>query len=396
MDRMSRIPLAVMNICLDHARTQGGVYVAVNDFARALDAGILDFHGLPTGGSPAEDVGLRYVRIVTDGCVERKHHHIGRRARRLGRDQCLGADLLVCHSLYRAHIGFTMRTAQRLGVPYWAVPHGALDPFVFRGLAWEKRAWMQLIGRRYFRQAERVLFSTKREWQKAAPWLDRNDNVEVVHWPVDISTIVDKAAARAAFRTKHNIPPDHLVLLFLGRLHSMKRPIETIDCFRAAGTQKMTLVIAGMDGDLSGDTLRQQGQERCGDRVRVIGSVFGLAKDQCLCAADAFISLSHRENFGFTTAEALAAGLPVILSDGNDLAAELTDVGCGWLLGPQWQTDCVTALRELERSASDRLAAMGQAGWDWARAHLARQAFESKLAALAAASVDRYGKRGLC
>ena len=64
----------------------------------------------------------------------------------------------------------------------------------------------------------------------------------------------------------------------------------------------------------------------------MIGPVYGDSKYHYLFASDAYVSLSQRENFNHTAAESLSAGLPVILSPGNDLAGEIRDEGCSWSL----------------------------------------------------------------
>jgi glycosyltransferase involved in cell wall biosynthesis len=47
--------------------------------------------------------------------------------------------------------------------------------------------------------------------------------------------------------------------------------------------------------------------------------VFGKDKWQFIAGSDAYILLSHRENFGFTVVEAASLGLPVYISKGVDI-----------------------------------------------------------------------------
>jgi glycosyltransferase involved in cell wall biosynthesis len=44
-----------------------------------------------------------------------------------------------------------------------------------------------------------------------------------------------------------------------------------------------------------------------------------------------FVLPSHQENFGIAVVEALAAGLPAIVSPGVNLAREIEDAGAGWV-----------------------------------------------------------------
>jgi glycerophosphoryl diester phosphodiesterase len=87
------------------------------------------------------------------------------------------------------------------------------------------------------------------EQEKAARWIGAR-NAAVVHWPTSLPP-VNRAELRDQFRAQCGIPADARTLLFLGRLHSMKRVSETVASFCAAEPRKCHLVIAGPDGDVS-------------------------------------------------------------------------------------------------------------------------------------------------
>ena len=58
-----------------------------------------------------------------------------------------------------------------------------------------------------------------------------------------------------------------------------------------------------------------------------------------LAAAEMFVLSSHQENFGIAVAEALHAGLPVLLSDRVNIARDIERSGAGFgrLLPQQFQ-----------------------------------------------------------
>jgi glycosyltransferase involved in cell wall biosynthesis len=113
-----------------------------------------------------------------------------------------------------------------------------------------------------------------------------------------------------------------------------------------------------------------------------MGPSFGSDKHQWFLGADAFISLSHRENFNYAAAEALSAGLPIILSPGNDLGAELAEAGVGWILHSFERAEEVNAIRQFADFPADQLTAMGAAGRRWAAAELSEEAFSTALSRL--------------
>jgi len=65
------------------------------------------------------------------------------------------------------------------------------------------------------------------------------------------------------------------------------------------------------------------------DRVHWPGMLKGNAKWGAFAISDAFVLPSHQENFGIAVAEALACGLPVLISDQVNIAPEIEADGCG-------------------------------------------------------------------
>ena len=69
------------------------------------------------------------------------------------------------------------------------------------------------------------------------------------------------------------------------------------------------------------------------DHVNWLGYVDGDRKRDVLAAASAFVLTSYSENFGVAVAEALAAGLPCVVSQGVALSAEIEKSGAGIVVG---------------------------------------------------------------
>jgi len=313
---------------IDLVPSMGGPFKTVRCFQRALGGRVvsfthpLDMHEADSSITHVRSIGGRLGRLFLPAAP-------GQLARA---DALLpGVNLMTCHILYRHSAHWVRSRARRLGAPFWVVPHGCLDPYVFTYRAGMKRAWMRLLGRRMLRDASRVIFSTRREMEKARPWLSR-DNARVVRWPVDLADLAARETARARWRERLDIAADARVLLFLGRLNPMKRPLETVRALAAADAPGVDLIVAGPDGGLTAAVVRDAVREAgVGTRVHALGPVYGAEKEALMLAADALISLSVRENFNHAAAEAMAAGLPLILSPGNDLANDLEGVGCGWM-----------------------------------------------------------------
>ena len=108
--------------------------------------------------------------------------------------------------------------------------------------------------------------------------------------------------------------------------------------------------------------------------------------DAAHLAGDGFISLSFQENFGYAAAEAVAYGLPVILSPGHDLAHEMPALdgrfACGWLLGDDAHATAVAAIREWAGASEATRAAAGGVGRSWVAEALAFERFRERLAVM--------------
>jgi glycosyltransferase involved in cell wall biosynthesis len=386
--------MRVCNVCLKHDPAYGGLHRSVVDFSRALSGSILSFDDGHGERISVED-GTSVRRIgCGPGWLARDCRVMSAAVTCQADAAVAAADLLVVHSLFRAHAPWAERWARQPGRRYWAVPHGCLDPWGLSQRGLLKRFWLETRGRSYLAHADRIIVSSQRSLEKSqasisSAWISSGilaDRAVVVHWPVPLPSLDDRAAARARFRLRHGIPEASRILLFVGRLHAVKRPIETLRAFCAAAQENCHLVMVGMDGDLTHAVVRAAIPAGWQERVHLVGQLAGDDVTEAMFASDGFISLSFQENFGYAAAEAVAAGLPVILSPGHDLAYEMPmregRFACGWLLGDDSHATAVAAIREWATGSDTTLAAMGGTGRAWAGDILSFERFRDTLTGL--------------
>jgi glycosyltransferase involved in cell wall biosynthesis len=382
--------IKAVNVCLTHDPALAGLYRAVNDFALALDAPILSFDdGRRDRRSLAATEPCPVTRIPAGtGWLSRDCHVVTQAAAARAETALADAGLLVVHSLFRGHPTWSAGVAQRRQVRLWAVPHGCLDPWGLSQRRWLKRAWLAAYGLSYFSQAERVVFATRREAEKAARWIPAGRGT-VVHWPVHLPEFSDREFRRQRFREQLGIDESERLLLSVGRLHSMKRPIETVAAFCAAAANDCHLAIVGMDGDIMATQVEAAVPAAFRQRVHVVGPLAGVELAAAYFAADGFVALSFRENFGYAVAEAIAYGLPVILSPGHDLAYDLPSRGgrlaCGWLLPDDSSSAAEQAIEGFCSLSETEFETIREAGTAWARDNLSVERFSDTLRSL----VDR-------
>ncbi len=88
------------------------------------------------------------------------------------------------------------------------------------------------------------------------------------------------------------------------------------------------------------------------DRIRFAGWVSGDARRLLVEGASLFALPSHQENFGLAVAEAMAAGVPVLVSPAVNLANDILAHGAGWV-APRDPASWEQALRLILNDADE-------------------------------------------
>ncbi|MDH3733901.1 MAG: glycosyltransferase, partial [Gemmatimonadota bacterium] len=146
-------------------------------------------------------------------------------------------------------------------------------------------------------------------------------------------------------------------VLFMSRLHEKKGLDLLIEAFGTATAvdyQEWRLVVAGT-GNSEYESRMRELVSRLGlsERVAFVGWASGDRRHELLQSASCFALTSHQENFGLAVAEAMAVGLPVLVSEGVDLAEEVRRGAAGIVTPPQIGAivDGLRALFEADRTA---------------------------------------------
>jgi glycosyltransferase involved in cell wall biosynthesis len=229
-------------------------------------------------------------------------------------------DGVVIHGLWQYHSYGSYRVV-RERLPYVVFPHGMLDPYFKRAFPLKHlKKQMYWLAREYrvLRDARAVCFTTPIERDSAAGtmWPQRW-NPAVVSFGTT-QPVGDPARQREIFLSRYSALRQRRFFLFLSRIHSKKGCDLLLEAFaRVTETHPdLDLVMAGPDeGELQPQLEAQAGRLGISARVHWTGMLEGDLKWGAFHAADAFVLPSHQENFGVAVVEALACGLPVLISD---------------------------------------------------------------------------------
>ena len=288
-------------------------------------------------------------------------------------------DVVHLHGVFHAPALHVRRACRSAGVAYVLSPHGQLDPFDLAKHRLQKQVYGPVAVRPLVADAAVVVLTTALEQERLVTY-GGHARTAVVPLPVQAPGEGD----RAGFRDRHGVPPDAVVVLFLSRLDVKKG----LDLLVAAlqgldDLDDVWLVVAGSgDPDVEADLTRSLAGTALGRRCVRTGFISGADKDDAFAAADVLALPSRNENFGIVVIEAMAAGLPVVVSDETYVHGDITAAGAGTVCAAEDAASCRRALRPLLVDAAARHEAGRRA------AKLAAQRFSPDAAT--AAMVDVY------
>jgi glycosyltransferase involved in cell wall biosynthesis len=184
----------------------------------------------------------------------------------------------------------------------------------------------------------------------------------VIPNPVDWREYVDLPDPRT-FTAKYLGGQSPPIVMYLGRISHKKRIDVLIAAFARIAPlhPDAALVIIGPDDEgLTPQLHRAATQLGILSRTTFIGHLAGHEKLAALAAATVWVLPSATENFGVAAVEALAAGVPVIMSPGVNISAELGELGACIICEPEPDALATEISALLENP--DRRSALATAG----------------------------------
>jgi glycosyltransferase involved in cell wall biosynthesis len=321
-------------------------------------------------GSEYEGVPVRYAAAAFP------RRFFGARLRRPLTAALARADVCHIHGVWNVPEWWASHLARASGVPYLVSPRGMLQPQAMQRGRWRKGMAYSLLERRNLAGAA-LLHATSEQEADAIRALRLGVPIAVVPNGVDLG-----AAQRAVrgYRARLGIPPGAFVVLFLARMHRIKR----LDLLGAAFDQVRAthpsthLVLAGPDEHgLVPDLLRQLAAHA--GAVHALDIVSGADKWALLKDADVMVQCSDSESFGLAVVESLAAGVPVIATRTTPWR-EIEARDCGF-----WVEQTAPAIAAAIRTLVDdpvRRAGMGERAAAFAREHYGWDAIAPVMARL--------------
>jgi glycosyltransferase involved in cell wall biosynthesis len=274
------------------------------------------------------------------------------------------ADVVHIHALWEEVQHQAARTARLTEKPYLIRPCGMLDPWSLRQSRLKKSLYLFWRLRRHLNAAEALHFTSDAEHTGTVS-LRLRPRAIVEPNGIDVSEYAD-LPARGTFRQRWALPKARTVLLFLGRLHPKKGLDLLLPAFARIEGDSLLVVAGPSEPGYQRGLKAEAARLGIADRVLFTGMLLGEDKLAAYVDADLFVLPSYQENFGMAVAEALAAGLPVVISDQVNIHAEVAAAGAGGVV----PTDTTALAVELARWTGDpeRLCRAGAKAREFARA----------------------------
>ncbi len=258
-------------------------------------------------------------------------------------------DLVHFYGLYDLLGPVISYFCRRGGIPYVIEPMGMYRPIdrSFR----LKRLWHRSIGRAFWRNAAQIITTSEMEQQELLEDQVPPGKVVIRYNGIDPDSFAP-LPHRGTFRAKWSIPLEEPLILFLSRLIPRKGADVLIEAFAQVCSTSGRLVIAGPEGERGYRSYLEKcaKESGVGDRVLFTGPLYDEEKRAALADADLFVLPSRYENFANAPAEAIACGVPVIISDACGIRT-LVEGRAGLVIPPEKEALIAALGRMLSDSA---------------------------------------------
>ncbi len=245
-------------------------------------------------------------------------------------------DLVHIHAVFSHACVAAARACRKHRIPYIVRPLGTLDPWSLKQKQFRKQLFWHFGVKQMLRYADAIHYTTADEKRLAESELGVGNGI-VIPNGIDLSparrdseraTNVDRGLTEPVSRSTY--------VLALSRIHPKKGYELLIEVFAQVKKQvafsNWQLVIAGDGESVYVEQLKTLAEQvgLNGD-ARFVGWLEGDRKQSVLQGAALMALPSFQENFGISLIEAMACGVPVLVSPQVNLAPDIAAAQAGWI-----------------------------------------------------------------
>lgn len=263
-------------------------------------------------------------------------------------------DIAHIHALFSPVSSTAAAVLRQRGLPYLMRPLGTLDPADLQKKKQLKQLYAAVLEKPNLAGAAAIHFTSP---QEAAVSERFGTDTPGIVLPLGVNPLPEPEMVTDV-RDRYGIPSDRPIILYMSRLD----PKKGLDLLMPA---LMTLQQEGLlfhwvlcganpqDRDYERTIQNQIQNSSLQACTTLTGFVAGDLKTDLVKAADLFVLPSYYENFGIAVAEAMLAGLPVVISNQVHIWPDIQQSQSGWICDCD-QASLTAQLREALKSPEER------------------------------------------
>jgi glycosyltransferase involved in cell wall biosynthesis len=238
-------------------------------------------------------------------------------------------DAVHIHAIFSFSSTVSMLIARQKKIPYIVRTIGQLNAWSLSQSRIKKLLMLSLIEKNNLRNALAVHVTSRSEMNDVKK-VYNHKNVLCLELGVDFENLP---------LPKQRIASKEICFIFLSRIHPKKQLEKLLEAFSILSTEyiqppRWRLFIAGTGEENYVNSLRKFAKKTgISDSIEWLGHLDGERKLRLLRKCDWYVLPSISENFGLSVVEALANGVPVIVSDGVGISDIILEKKAGFVIG---------------------------------------------------------------
>jgi glycosyltransferase involved in cell wall biosynthesis len=228
-------------------------------------------------------------------------------------------DIMHIHEHRQTLAIISCHYARKHNIPYVVQAHGSVLPFFQKEKL--KEIYDKLWGFKTLYGASKVFALTETEKNQYLKMGVPEEKIEIVPLGINLEDY-SNLPKKGNFRSKYNIKPDEILLIFIGRIHKIKGLDLLVEGFEELlknREKNIKLAIIGPDYGFQQQLKNMIQEKKLEKQILLTGPLYKKEKQEALIDSDIFIMPSQYESFTTSGLEAMACEKPLILTKNNHI-----------------------------------------------------------------------------
>jgi glycosyltransferase involved in cell wall biosynthesis len=210
--------------------------------------------------------------------------------------------------------------------------HGTIGNGNFDKSNLKRRIFSWLIQKKAALKADFIQVHNENELQNTINFFkpQSHPNIHLITNGIDFKAF-ENTSNTQILRKKFNLRETDKIILFFGRLHEIKGIEHLLTAFKkiAQNSDNSYLIFVGADSGYLEKINQFKFENQLNNRILYFGLADNTIKVQVLIDADLFVLPSYSESFSIATIEAMAASVPIVVSDFTGLSKLIKEYQTG-------------------------------------------------------------------